>query len=311
MRHRLLGACAMLLAACDGEAPPADAAAGLRADCANPQLDAAAQYSACTALLDRGDLEPADRSAALGNRGSAQLRQGAVTPALRDFEAAVAADGDNIHAVLGRASVLVDSGQLDAAEPMVRQALDSGEFLDRAHFLAGNIAAQRGDRPAAIAAYDAAIAAEPRFASAYANRGRMRAQGEDYAGAIVDYDRAVAIEPAHTNALSGRCWARVHAGGSDAAARADADAAVAGDPSNLEGHLCRGLLQLRAEQWDAARESYDAALALQAGNPVALFGRGVARRRAGDRDGADDMNQARDFSPHVASTFADLGVRSY
>jgi hypothetical protein len=37
----------------------------------------------------------------------------------------------------------------------------------------------------------------------------------------------------------------------------------------------------------------------------------VARRRSGDRDGRDDMNQARDFEPHIARAFEELGVETY
>jgi Flp pilus assembly protein TadD len=96
-----------------------------------------------------------------------------------------------------------------------------------------------------------------------------------------------------------------------AQARADADAAAAADPRNVQGQLCRGLLQLRAGEWAAARSSYEAALAVAPGNPSALFGRGVARRRSGDNEGREDMNQARDFDSHVARSFEDLGVDTY
>jgi lipoprotein NlpI len=68
---------------------------------------------------------------------------------------------------------------------------------------------------------------------------------------------------------------------------------------------------LRARQWDAARDSYDAALAITPGNPTALFGRGVARRRGGDDLGTADMNQARDFSPNIDQAFNRLGVDTY
>ncbi|MBX3511656.1 MAG: tetratricopeptide repeat protein [Hyphomonadaceae bacterium] len=304
------GAVLVMLGAC-GAPAPADPLAAARAQCADAAVEAPVQQSACTTWLEGAALSEAERSAALSHRASARLRAGAITPALRDFEAAIAADPANIHAVLGRASILVDSGQLDAAEPLVRQALQSGEYAERAHFLQGLIAFQRGDRAGAIAAYDAALAVAPRFAAALANRARARAQGGDYAAAITDYDAALAVEPNLSAALAGRCWARIAVGAEDALPRADADAAVDADPNNFEGLLCRGLLQLRAEEWEGARLSYDAALALQPGNPTALFGRGVARRRGGDRDGSDDMNQARDFSPNIARTFEQRGVRTF
>jgi Flp pilus assembly protein TadD len=71
------------------------------------------------------------------------------------------------------------------------------------------------------------------------------------------------------------------------------------------------VLQLRAGEWAGARESYEAALELQPGNPTALFGRGVARRRSGDNEGIRDMNQARDFDHNVGRSFEDRGVVTY
>jgi hypothetical protein len=50
---------------------------------------------------------------------------------------------------------------------------------------------------------------------------------------------------------------------------------------------------------------------VEPGNPTALFGRGVARRRGGDGDGSRDMNQARDFDHHIGEQFDRLGVRTY
>jgi Flp pilus assembly protein TadD len=79
----------------------------------------------------------------------------------------------------------------------------------------------------------------------------------------------------------------------------------------VEGQLCRGVLQLREEQWAEAKTSFEAALAVESGNPIALFGRGVARRRSGDRDGTEDMNQARDFDGNIGQQFDRFGVRTY
>jgi hypothetical protein len=68
---------------------------------------------------------------------------------------------------------------------------------------------------------------------------------------------------------------------------------------------------LRAEEWLEAKASYDAALEVEPGNPSALFGRGVARRRSGDGEGREDMNRARDFSSNIGRTVEELGVVTY
>lgn len=304
----LLGAgVALALAACGKPDPLAEA----RRACAQAE-EAEAKIEACTTFIEMDGAEPGARSEALAERGAAHQEAGDVTNGLRDYAAALELNSDNMAAVKGRAGILIESGQLDAAQPLVERLLASGQFQGDAHFFDGAIALTRGDHAAALEAFDAAIAADPRYAPAFANRAAIKQAREDYSGALADYDRALEINPQLTPALSGRCWTRVlQEEGDMARARADADAAVGGDPRNVQAQLCRGLLQLRAGEWEAARASYDAALQVEPGNPTALFGRGVARRRAGDNDGREDMNQARDFAPHVARAFEDLGVQTY
>ncbi len=291
---------------------PPDPLAEQRSVCGSSTAEAEAKMAACTALLDSGKLDTANRSIALANRGGASEAAGDVTAALRDFQAALEADPENLRAVRGRAAILIASGQLDAAEPLVDRLIASGELKDIAYYLKGDIRSQRSDAAGALAAYDAAIQANSRFAEALAGRGRIKQGQSDHAGALADFDAALAINPQLTPALAGRCWARVLMKDGDiGAARSDADAAAAADPRDVRAQMCRGLLQLRAQEWEAAQESYDAALAVEAGNPTALFGRGIARRRAGDDAGREDMNLARDFDRHIGEQFRDLGVETF
>lgn len=308
MRSTLLLVLTIALAACAQPDPLAQA----RAACGNPGIETETKIEACSALIESDTLDDANLSVALANRASAYDEGGDVTRALRDFDAALDADSENMRAVRGRAAILINSGQLDAAEALVDRLVASGELSDVAHFLKGEIAAQRSDATTAIAAFDAAISANPRFEQALASRGRAKQMQGDHAGALADYDAALAINPQLSPALAGRCWARVLLKDTDTAqARADADAAAEIDPRDKRAQLCRGLLQLRAREWEAARESYDAVLTLEPGNPTALFGRGVARRRGGDREGTDDMNLARDFDRGVTREFGELGVETY
>ena len=294
---------------CERESEPTT---GGRDVCVDAGAEAEARMAACSALIDSGALPVTERALIFANRGDATYAAGDVTAALRDYNAALEIDAHETRATKGKATILIESGQLDAAEPLVTRLIDSGAFTAEAHYLAGNIALLRHDVAAAEAAYGRSIEADQGFALSYANRGVLKQSQRDYPAAMADFDAALAINPQLPRALSGRCWTRVLLEEEDiSAARADADAAVAADPRNVQGQLCRGLLQLRVGEWANARASYEAALALEPGNPAALFGRGVARRRSGDRDGRDDMNQARDFDPHIARRFEDLGVETY
>lgn len=303
-------AAALALAACVRETGPDSA--GQRSMCLDADAAAGARAAACTALIESGELSGEDRAAIFANRGAARAEAGEVTPALRDFNTALEGDENAALALRGKARILIESGQLDAADPLVQRLIESGEFPADAHYLAGAIAQQRSDFTAASEAYGRAIEADGRYAMAYANRAAIKQTHEDHAGALADYDMALAIDARLAPALAGRCWTRVLMRDGDLeAARVDADAAAGADPRNVQAQLCRGLLQLRAGEWANARASYEAALAVEPGNPAALFGRGVARRRSGDREGRADMNQARDFEPHVARRFEDLGVETY
>ena len=60
--------------------------------------------------------------------------------------------------------------------------------------------AWEGDQRAAIAAFDRAIALEPKSAQAWLNRGLARANAGDSAGALADLDRAVRLAPTSARA---------------------------------------------------------------------------------------------------------------
>lgn len=308
-RLLVIGAALAALAACD--MIERDPMAQNRAICAGDSGAAAERIAACSALIDSGELDEAARAQAQAHRGAAYREAGEVTPALRDFEAALRVDESNAEALAGRAYILVASGQLDAAQVFVTRLLESDARAADAHFLSGEIAHARGDHPAAIASYGAAIEADRDMAIAYARRGRAKQRLDDIDGALADFESALRLDASLVDARAGRCWLSLQQERDLSRARSDAETAVAAAPRNVEAQLCRGILQLRGEEWDLAKASFDAAIEVEPGNPVALFGRGVARRRSGDGDGREDMNQARDFDRHIGEQFDEWGVRTY
>lgn len=308
MQQRFLAALALTtLAACARPDPMAQN----RARCAEAEGAAAARIAACTALVDSGALEPPALADALAHRGDAKRAAGEPTAALRDYDAALSQAEDHAGGLAGRAAILLASGQLDAAEPLVERLIAGGEKLALAQRMRGDIALARGDHAAAIVAYDAALGADARDAHALANRARARERSGDVAGALADYGAAIRIDGALAQARAGRCWLSLAQKRELERARTDAEAAVAADPASLDGQLCRGVLQLRGGEWAGARASFEAALAISPGNPTALFGRGVARRRSGEDAGREDMNQARDFDGRIGERFDEWGVETY
>jgi tetratricopeptide (TPR) repeat protein len=308
MRRAAWLAAALALAACDREVDPL---AESRAACADVERAPQDRVAACSTLLETGELDDAARAETQAHRGAAQRAAGDVTAALRDFESALRLDADQPAALEGRASILLASGQLDAAEPLIDRLIALGHALSVAHVMKGDIAALRGDHPAAIASYDAALEEDRSNALAYAHRARSRQRQGDADGARADYDAAIRTNGALAEARAGRCWLNLREERDFEQARNDAEAAAAAEPGLVEAQLCRGVLQLRGGEWASAQASFEAALAVESGNPIALFGRGVARRRSGDAQGREDMNLARDFDRRIGETFDDWGVETY
>lgn len=306
-RFWLMGAAALALSlgACERQTAEVDAMGA----CLNAE-EAEAKIEACTTAGQNETLTPQQRSLAYSTRGDANDEAGDVTAALRDYSEALRLDDANPAGLLGRGRILLASGQLDAAEPMLRRAVELNQ-MGEANDLLGQIAVRRGEFSEAITLFNAALAHDPRSATALAGRARAKQRLGDTDGAANDYSAAIRADDNLAEARAGRCWLDLNEGREFERARQDADAAVAANPNYVEGQLCRGVLQLREGQWADAKTSFDAALAVESGNPIALFGRGVARRRSGDRSGTEDMNQARDFDRNIGAQFDKFGVQTY
>jgi len=79
------------------------------------------------------------------------------------------------------------------------------------------------------------------------------------------------------------------------------------DPYTLDS---RALTYLKLGNPDAAITDYDAALGAKPELDSALYGRGLAKRRKGDTEGAErDIAAAKAINAAIADAFADYGVQ--
>jgi tetratricopeptide (TPR) repeat protein len=307
MRGILRAACVgVALAACAPSAPdPLE-----QATRACETGEGEARIAGCTTLIETEEASAAARVEAYARRAQARRDAGDVTAALRDYEAGLRLDETHVASLIGRAEILRASGQLDAALAMVERAAPS-DTSGRAELLLGRIALLRGDHQGAITHLDAALGQDGDLAEAYAVRARAKKATNDLDGARADYSAAIQRDSALAEARAGRCWLSLEAGENLEQARDDAEAAVLADARNVDAQICRGVLQLRAREPEGALTSFAAALAVEPGNPEALFGHGIARMRTGDAQGSRDMNRARDFSEHVGQRYDQLGVQTW
>ncbi|HWA01527.1 MAG TPA: hypothetical protein VG841_14565 [Caulobacterales bacterium] len=224
------------------------------------------------------------------------------------------------------------------AETRLSPAERAGALLQRAYL---KEQAQQAD--AALADYNAAVAADPNDANAYIWRRAFYRNRGDYRRALADASMAIRLEPNSANNYSARasiydedlhdyqhaiedlnkavelssagylfndrCWVRAKARRALDLALADCERAVAAMPNNANVLDSRALAHFQLGDYQAAFADYDAAVRRQEGNGHSLYGRGVAQLRLGrSAEGQADIAQALKQDEGLAALYASYGV---
>jgi tetratricopeptide (TPR) repeat protein len=145
--------------------------------------------------------------------------------------------------------------------------------------------------------------------TAYARIGDMaRAQG-DYREAIRIAGLAIAGDKSPLF-YNDRCWARAVAMMELDTALADCNEALRLMPGFAAALDSRAFLHLRQGQFREAIADYDAALKAIPKDPYSLYGRGIAKARAGDSAGSNaDIAAGTSLQNGIAEEFAAYGVK--
>lgn len=110
--------------------------------------------------------------------------------------------------------------------------------------------------------------------------------------------------------LNNLCWVLATADVSLTSALDDCNAALAKDPTMVQGLDSRGFVLMRLGRYDEAIASYDSALKLNPIEPDSLYGRGICELRTGKKErGRADIKAAAALSFSVADEFAHYGVQ--
>jgi tetratricopeptide (TPR) repeat protein len=155
-----------------------------------PIDEAAVKRSAGFTALDAGRIQDAEMDFqavlaqapqdpdALGGLGLVQLRQGNATEARTLLSRAIAADpahkarwesalqGASVGEDYAAARIMIQRGQLDAAERQLRAIISSGGDVTGAQLMLADVLSRRGDLPGAETQYRAALARQPNNADA-------------------------------------------------------------------------------------------------------------------------------------------------
>ena len=166
-----------------------------------------------------------------------------------------------------------------------------------------------------IQGYDRAIKLDRKNAKIYNDRGnaffekgKFDGAAADYDQAIANYSQAIALNPKYALAYSNRCWAHVVVAKQLQQAVSDCEHALqlATDARTLDN---RGFAYLKLGQPDDAIQSFNAALKIDPKLPTSLYGRGLAKMKNEDLQGAKgDMDAARAIKITVADDLAQSGI---
>ena len=232
------------------------------------------RINGCTSLIDSGQGKPAVLATAYNNRGNAYAAKTDYDRAIQDFDQ----------------SIKLNPGY---AKP----------FNNR-----GVAYLRKGEPDLAIAAFDEAIKLNANYSEAFANRAEAYLKQYKYDRAVHDYDEAIRIAPDLDAVWSGRCWARAILGALQQALE-DCNKALQAR-ANAAAYDSRGLIHLKMGQFGAAADDFSSALQFDPRLASALYGRGLARLKQGDKvNGETDIATAKAIQANIGDEFTRYGVR--
>lgn len=261
------------------------------------------------AAFDRALAIVPDNVDSLLFRADAHLRLSELGAAKADAQRAATLSPNNPRTIFMRGYVAARLGENDQAFADYSEALRLDPRLTAALVNRAAILSTRGDHDAALKDAEAALKLDPDNVLAYYNRGYAHFAKHQYDEAIADYSEAVRRDHTLVWGYANRCLTRTIVGHDLADALADCDRALALQPGNLETRETRGFIFLKRGQPERALEEYDAVLLADPNRPLALFGRGMARRATGHAAlGLSDERAARALLPTVGREFARYGL---
>ncbi len=264
--------------------------------------------------------------------------------AIGDFDKVLALKPDNVEALLFRADAYRQMGNVAPAMADLNRAVALEPSNPRAFFFRGLLNSSRGEKRLALADYDKAIALDPAYGDAlvsrsaihaadgredlalvdldaviavqrdnpiaFYNRGYVHFSKKRYDLALADYDRAIALDPKMGSAYGNRCLVRAITGDDPTKALSDCDVALQLMPTNPDVRETRGFICLKqGKPLDAILE-YSAALSGDPNRTIALYGRGMAKIKAGqEREGTLDQAAALALNPAVSAQFSMYGLQ--
>jgi len=182
------------------------------------------------------------------------------------------------------------------------------------HNYALGAAEQVGACTTLIGLYGDATANRGLLALAYLARGTAHMRSDNRTGAEPDYREAIRLDSIPLDngekevpVYNDRCWARAVAMIDLDGALADCNEALRLMPDYVPALDSRAFVHMRGRRFQDAITDYDAALKGSPQDPYSLYGRGIAKMRMGDTQGAQADIEASKAVQDVSPEFTAYG----
>ncbi len=196
------------------------------------------------------------------------------------------------------ATIARENGRNDLAIDLYRRLLRRHPAIPIAHNSLGNLLQVRGEWQEAIACYEAALAHDSRYTSAYFNLGRALLHMNDLIRAEHYLRQAAAFAPDDAQVRSRLARSLVEQGRQEEA-MAETLRSIELDPGSAQIHNDAGVVHSTAGDFDTAREHYRKALAFDPGNAKAALNLAKSKRFTDERD--EDAARIRAAAAHGAA----------
>lgn len=149
----------------------------------------------------------------------------------------------------------------------------------------GKVKSVKGDKRGAIKDYTKAILLNPDYDIAYYNRANAKMSIKDYKGALDDYAKAIELNRKFTQAYYNRALLKFEMGNYEGEISDYHLAIKYGEPdADLYNNLGRALYDLN--RFKESAEAYGEGIKYFPEDYRLYYGRGLARKRTGDKNGA-------------------------
>lgn len=179
------------------------------------------------------------------------------------------------------------------------------------YYIRGNYKGAEGDKKGAIQDYTKAIALNPKFESAYANRGHLLDELGDIKAAFADYNKAIEVNPNAPTPYNNRGWAFFVMGDTKAAIK-DFDKAIALKPDYAEAYNNRGWVYYNLHDAQAALKDYNSAVAANPDFDKPRYNRATLKANIGDNAGViADLDILLQMHPDDNWSYYQRGMAKY